>query len=123
MTQAKPGRGMSIWLFSFRYAIPAALVLFGLVYAIVDWPVGAEAFSLFAGAGLSIVLLNVLFRIGLQGDAEREQEQSARDHFTEHGVWPDDQPKAQRGWKLPEGVATPESEAEEARRADGAPGS
>lgn len=108
---------MRFWLFSFRYVIPAALVLFGVVYAIVDWPVGAEAFSLFAGAGLSIVLLNVLFRIGLEGDAEREREQSARDHFTEHGTWPDEAPRAERRWNLPEGIATPESEAEEARRA------
>ena len=42
---------MRMWLFSVRYVVPAVLVLFGLVYAIVDWPVGAEALSLFAGAG------------------------------------------------------------------------
>ena len=113
---------MGIWLFSFRYAIPAVLVLFGVVYAIVDWPVGAEAFSLFAGAGLSIVLLNVLFRVGVAGEAERDAERSARDHFSEHGEWPEEEPKREREWKLPEGIATPESEAEDARRAQAGDG-
>lgn len=109
---------MRAWLFAFRYAIPAALILFGVVYAIVDWPVGAEAFSLFAGAGLSIILLNVLFRIGVQGEAERDDEQNAREYFSEHGHWPDEKPKAERAWNLPQGVATPESEAADASRHD-----
>ncbi len=83
-------RAMRFWLFSFRYAVPAALVLFGAVYAIVDWPAGAEAFSLFAGAGLSILLLNVLFRIGVAGDTERDREDAARAYFDAHGRWPDE---------------------------------
>ncbi|MGI8750487.1 MAG: hypothetical protein ACR2J6_08060 [Thermoleophilaceae bacterium] len=89
----KTGRksgAVGFWLFSFRYAVPAILVLFGAVYAIVDWPEGAEAFSLFAGAGLSILLLNVLFRMGVQGDFDRDREEAARAYFTEHGVWPDE---------------------------------
>lgn len=81
---------MGFWLFAFRYAVPAILVLFGAIYAIVDWPEGAEAFSLFAGAGLAILLLNVLFRMGVQGDADRDREEAARDYFSEHGVWPDE---------------------------------
>jgi hypothetical protein len=114
----RPGRAMGAWLFAFRYAIPAVLIVFGVVYAIVDWPTGAEAFSLFAGAGLSIVLLNVLFRIGVQGEAEREAEVDAREHFTEHGEWPDEKARPERTWNLPEGIATPESEAAEAARRD-----
>ncbi len=81
---------MGFWLFSFRYAVPAILVLVGVVYAIVDWPEGAEAFSLFAGAGLAILLLNVLFRMGVEGDRDRDREEAARAYFTEHGVWPDE---------------------------------
>ncbi|HEX5908944.1 MAG TPA: hypothetical protein VFY44_00530, partial [Thermoleophilaceae bacterium] len=77
--------------------------------------------SLFAGAGLSIVLLNVLFRIGLQGDRERDQELRAREHFAEHGDWPEEAPKAEREWNLPINVATPESEAAERREREARP--
>lgn len=80
-------------LFTFRYLVPGACVAFGVVYAIVDWPNGAEAFSLFAGAGLSILLLNVLYRMGVEGDHDRDDEEAARDYFSEHGVWPDEPAK------------------------------
>lgn len=85
-----PRRALGFWLIAFRYVIPAVLVLTGLVLMVTDWPDGAEAFSLFAGAGLSIVLLNVLFRMGVQGDAERIREDEAREYFSRHGRWPDD---------------------------------
>ena len=48
-------------------------------------------------------------------------EQDRRDYFDQHGHWPDEAPAAAGGrkWNLPEGVATPESEAadERARKA------
>jgi hypothetical protein len=81
-------RALRFWLIAFRYVIPAILVLVGLVLMVTDWPDGAEAFSLFAGAGLSIVLINVLFRMGLQGEAERRREDEAREYFSRHGHWP-----------------------------------
>jgi hypothetical protein len=81
---------LGFWLITFRYVVPALLVLTGTVFMLADWPDGAEAFSLFAGAGLSILLLNVLFRMGVQGDAERRREDEARDYFSEHGRWPDE---------------------------------
>jgi len=103
-------------LFTFRYGVPAVLVLFGLgCMILMDWPDGAEAFSLFAGAGLSILLLNVLYRIGVKGDFERDDEEAARTHYSEHGEWPEDKPAANRKWHLPEGVVTPEDEERQAR--------
>jgi len=100
-----------------RYGIPGVLLLVGLVCLVVV-PSGTkvEAWALFTGAGLSVLLLNVLFRIGLQGDLERDREDAARAYFEQHGRWPDEEKRAaRRGWRLPEGIATPESEAEEAR--------
>lgn len=41
------------------------------------------------GGGLSVLLLNTLYRIGVQGEREREQEEDAREYYAEHGVWPD----------------------------------
>jgi hypothetical protein len=104
--------------FAIRYGIPAVLVLAGLVCLLVV-PSGTrfEAWALFTGAGLSVLLLNALFRIGVEGDVERDREDAARAFFDEHGRWPDahERPK-KREWRLPEGIATPESEAAEARR-------
>jgi hypothetical protein len=104
--------------FAIRYGIPAVLVLAGLVCLLVV-PSGTrfEAWALFTGAGLSVLLLNALFRIGVQGDVERDREDAARAFFDEHGRWPDaDERPKKRAWRLPEGIATPESEAAEARR-------
>jgi hypothetical protein len=104
--------------FAIRYGIPAVLVLAGLVCLLVV-PAGTrfEAWALFTGAGLSVLLLNALFRIGVQGDVERDREDAARAFFDEHGRWPDaDERPKKREWRLPEGIATPESEAAEARR-------
>jgi hypothetical protein len=69
-----------------RYGIPAALVLAGLVCLFVV-PSGTrfEAWALFTGAGLSVLLLNLLFRIGVQGDLDRDREDAARAYFEEHG--------------------------------------
>ena len=100
-----------------RYGIPAALVLVGVI-CLFAAPEGsrAEGFALFTGAGLSVLLLNALFRIGVTGDAERDREDRAREHLAEHGSWPDDEQSGRRAWSLPENIATPESEETKRRR-------
>ena len=42
------------------------------------------------GSGLSVLLLNWLFRFGVKGHEEREAEDAARDYLTELGHWPDE---------------------------------
>ena len=42
------------------------------------------------GAGLALLLLNVLFRYGAKGDRERDAEEAAREYFGKHGRWPDE---------------------------------
>jgi hypothetical protein len=44
------------------------------------------------GAGLAVLLMNVLFRFGAVGDDERQAEDEAREYFTTHGHWPDEKP-------------------------------
>jgi hypothetical protein len=78
-------------MFTVRYGIPGALILAGQVVLIVDsGPKGAgwEGWALFTGAGLAVLLLNLLFRMGVEGERDREREEAARRYFDEHGRWP-----------------------------------
>jgi hypothetical protein len=74
-----------------RYILPLVLFLGGLVLlAIEPNSIGLEGLAMATGAALSVLLLNWLFRAGVRGDRERDAEQAARDHYAEHGRWPDD---------------------------------
>jgi hypothetical protein len=95
-----------------RYGIGAVMVLGGLVMLMISPSgLGVEGFAMAVGGGLSVLLINFLFRLGVERDREREEEERARDYFDEHGVWPDedDQPHG-RKWVLPAGVKTYEQE-------------
>jgi hypothetical protein len=105
-----------------RYVIPGVLIVAGLVcLAVAPESSAVEGWALFTGAGLSVLLLNLLFRIGVSGDSDRAREEEARRYHAEHGRWPDEGP-SENGhreggrWSLPEGIATPESEAAERER-------
>jgi hypothetical protein len=102
-----------------RYGIGAVMVIAGLVMLIISPSgLGVEGFAMAVGGGLSVLLINFLFRLGVESDREREQEERARDYFDEHGEWPDedDQPRG-RKWVLPPGVKMfEEEEAEPGRR-------
>ena len=79
------------YMLSLRYGLPALLVLAGFVIlAVVDDPIRWDGWAMCVGSGLSILLLNWLFRYGAKGDQERDAEQAARDYLSAHGRWPDD---------------------------------
>jgi cell division protein FtsW (lipid II flippase) len=74
-----------------RYGVPAVLVVIGFVILFtagesLRW----EGWAMCVGAGLAILLLNVLYRYGASGDRERTAEDEARQYFSEHGHWPDE---------------------------------
>jgi hypothetical protein len=76
-----------------RYGLPGALILFGFVALFAAGDVQRyEGFSLGVGAGLALLLLNWLFRLGARDNSARDEEEAARDYFTEHGHWPDERP-------------------------------
>ncbi|MGE5636554.1 MAG: hypothetical protein ACM3UV_06410 [Nocardioidaceae bacterium] len=87
-----PGRPRRLALDFVRYGLPAVVILIGLVILVAGGgeDVALEGASLFVGAGLAILLLNLLFRIGVQGDRDRDREDRARAFFDEHGHWPDE---------------------------------
>ncbi len=82
---------MASHLNTIRYGLPLALVIAGfVVLAVVDDPIRWDGWAMCVGSGLSILLLNALFRYGAKGDDERDAEQAARDYLGKHGHWPDD---------------------------------
>ena len=42
------------------------------------------------GAGLSVLLVNLLFRFGVTSDRDRAEEDAARREFDRTGRWPDE---------------------------------
>jgi len=75
----------------FRYGLPALLVLAGFVLLFAaDGSTRWDGWAMCVGAGLAVLLLNWLFRLGAKGDQEREQEHAAREEFARTGKWPDE---------------------------------
>jgi hypothetical protein len=78
-----------------RYGIPGLMFLAGLILPFVDSDKqrGIEIGALVIGAAFTVLLMNVFFRIGVEGDKDRDREEAARTYFDEHGRWPDERPR------------------------------
>jgi hypothetical protein len=94
-----PARPASPAVAAIRYGIGAVMVTGGIVVLIVNpGGFGVDGFAMAVGGGLSVLLINWLYRMGVEGDRERDAEERARRFFDEHGRWPDDPPpKPRRG--------------------------
>lgn len=116
-TDSEPPAERSIWLLILRYGIGGVMVVAGIVVLIVNPSgFGVDGFAMAVGGGLSVLLINFLYRLGISGDREREEEERARAYFDEHGEWPEEVQKVrERKWRLAPGVRTLEDE-EQARR-------
>jgi hypothetical protein len=85
----EPGRSESmspLALNAVRYGIPLVLFVAGVVVTGTSVAAGA----MFISAATAVLLLNVLHRIGVAGDRDRDREEEARRFFDEHGRWPDE---------------------------------
>jgi hypothetical protein len=71
-----------------RYALPAAVVLAGIVVMALGSENDLEGGAGIVSAGLAIYFINWLFRQGVSGEDERDAEEAARDYFDKHGHWP-----------------------------------
>ncbi len=83
---------MVVMLRFIRYWLPGVVVIGGIGVMIAgggdeDWLLGGAGI---VGAGLSVWLLNLLFRVGVSGDRARDEEEHARAFFDRHGRWPDE---------------------------------
>ncbi len=75
-------------LIGVRYVLPALVVIAGLVFMALGGENNLEGGASIVSAGLAIYLVNWLFRMGANGDRERDAEQAAREYFNRHGRWP-----------------------------------
>ena len=76
-----------------RIWVPVAIAVVGLVGIVV----GGGKDDVIAGAGVSLVIaalivwmVNWMYRISVQSNREREEEERAREYFDLHGRWPDE---------------------------------
>ena len=79
-----------------RYGIPLVLFVAGVVVAATSGRIGMAAGAMFISAATAVLLLNVIYRIGVEGDKDRTREEDARRFFDEHGRWPDEPESAAR---------------------------
>ncbi len=86
--RARSSQGDSAGVLAIRYGIPALFIIAGQVVLITTED--AVNWAGFTGAGLAILLIGALLRIGAEGDRERDREEAAREYFSKHGRWPDE---------------------------------
>jgi hypothetical protein len=101
----------SLGMLVVRYGLGALMVLGGVILLIISpGGLGVDGFAMAVGGGLSVLLLNALFRLSVSSEADRDEEEQARRYFDEHGEWLEDKPRSGRQWVLPAGVVTYEQE-------------
>jgi hypothetical protein len=74
-----------------RYGLPAAMALGGLVALALGGDAAGFGVVLL-GSALIVLLINVLFRVSIVSNRERDAEEQARDYYARHGRWPDEGP-------------------------------
>ncbi len=86
-----PAESRSRTMIAVRYVLPAVIALAGVLALVLDRSInGLEGLAMGIGVAGSILLLNVLYRVGVSGDRERDREEAAREYFDAHGRWPDE---------------------------------
>ncbi len=82
---------MPVVLVLLRYGIPGALLVAGVVILVAaDDSVAVDGFGLCWGAAFALFVFAQLIRLNTSGADDRDREEAARDYYTEHGHWPDD---------------------------------
>jgi len=72
-----------------RYGIPLAMAIAGIVCLVIGGDAAGSGVVLIGSAGI-VLLINLLFRLSLVSNREREQEERAREQFERSGHWPDE---------------------------------
>jgi hypothetical protein len=104
-----------------RVWLPTAIMVAGVVAIVASGgsEAGWEGGVAIIAAGASVWLLNIIFRVGVQGERDRDAEDAARDFYDEHGYWPDEAPPSAPD--PPERPADPHRSAPHPRHPPGRP--
>jgi hypothetical protein len=86
------GSDRQVLLTATRIWLPLSIALAGIVAVVLG-----HARTALAGAGVVLLgtalivwMINWMFRMSVDSNREREQEEEAREYFDRHGRWPDD---------------------------------
>ena len=80
-----------------RIGLPLAITVAGVVLlAVGGSPELVGAGVVLSGVGLLVALSNVLMRLGIESERDREREERARRYFERHGRWPQSGVRPQR---------------------------
>jgi ABC-type transport system involved in cytochrome bd biosynthesis fused ATPase/permease subunit len=89
----RPRGGGRFLLAITRVWIPVGIAVVGIVAIVI----GGGQDDVIAGAGVSLVIaalivwmINWMYRISVESNREREEEERAREYFDLHGRWPDE---------------------------------
>jgi hypothetical protein len=74
-----------------RYVLPGAVVVAGIViFLLAPGATRWAALGAFTGAGVTIFLLNLFYRVSVGEQRDRHREARARRYYERHGRWPGD---------------------------------
>ncbi len=78
-------------LFALRYVVPILLLVAGLII-LVAAPESTryDGFGLCWGAAFALFVFAQLIRLNTSGAGDRDREEAARDFYSKHGYWEDD---------------------------------
>lgn len=77
----------AIGLAAVRYGLPLAMVIAGVVaLGMGDEEAGFGVVLI--GSAAIVLLINVLFRLSIRSNRERDEEERARERFEREGRWP-----------------------------------
>jgi len=76
-------------LVAVRVLLPAAIAIAGVVLVIVGGDAARGAGIVLVGVAALVVLANLLMRLGIDSERDREREEARRREFSRRGRWPD----------------------------------
>ena len=75
-------------MWAVRYGLPLAIATAGVVALAIGGDAAGAGVVLIGSAAI-VFLLNLLFRISIVSNRDRDVEEEAREYYARHGHWPD----------------------------------